>query len=776
MTEKPPQPPSRTLPVEVTRFVGRRRELNEAKRLFALTHLVTLTGVGGSGKTRMAARLARELERAFPDGICFVRLAELQDSSLLGHTVADALGLREVSRQWRIETLTEYLATRKLLLVLDNCEHVLDACATLADELLQTAPDLRILATSREPLGIAGESTLSVPPLTVPDTACSSAASLVQYDSVNLFLDRANSAVPGFQLTEANRTAVATLCHALDGLPLALELAAIRLRALSLDQIVERITDRYNLLTSGSRNAPDRQKTLWALITWSFELCSPKEQALWCRLTVFSGGIELDAAEEVCSDGHIPSSEIFDVLASLVDKSILIREDHGARVRYQLLETIRQYGQQRLHGSGELAWWRRRHRDFYADLVARTFAEWIGPEQAQRLDRLRRDHTNIRAALEYCVSEPGEEDAALRLASDLYFYWLTRGFISEGRHWLDLVLARTTNDGELKAHAHCVDANLATLQDDPETAGEQLAEANTIAERLGDRRCMAYVAQSRALAAMYADELPEAIAVFEYALEICDQVGDHIGAAFTLFLHSLAAVLHGDPVKANESHRRCQALTEPAGELWIRSYSLWAASLNAWRQGDIDLALRRAFDGLDIKWAIDDQLGIAECFEAIAWIEATRHRCERAATVLGAADTIWRAMGMSLSAIPGLHRYRAESLARARRLGERPFTSAFRAGTRMSIDEAVRFTLEKTDVEAPAREHDTASAQLTRRESEIAGLVAEGLSNREIATRLVISRRTVEAHVEHVLAKLGFTSRAQIAAWVTERDTRTEAV
>ncbi|GAA5127893.1 ATP-binding protein [Haloechinothrix salitolerans] len=756
--------------MEGTSFIGRRREVREAKRLFSLTHLVTLIGVGGVGKTRLAQRLANDWQRAFRDGVYFVQLSDLLDPTLLGHTVAETLGLRELSRNWRIETLTDYLKSKQLLLVLDNCEHLLGACASLVDELLTCCADLRVLATSREPLGIAGESTLIVAPLQVPEPEWPSTAALAHYDSVKLFLDRAESAMPGFELTEQNSRTVAALCHSLDGLPLALELAAVRLRALSVEQILDRLSDRFALLSRGRRNAPTRQQTLRALIAWSYELCAPNEQLLWTRLSVFSGGIELDAAEGVCADDLLPRSDILELLASLVDKSIVVRDDVDGRARYRLLETIRQYGEEQLEESGERTTWRRFHRDWYLQLVTDVFSGWVGANQPERIERLRRDHANLRSALDYCVTDPDEAVAGLRMASTLYFYWLSTGFLSEGRHWLDLALRISSVDCEPRPHALYVAACLATLQDDPGAATKLLDQATTRIDETANQRDAAYIAQGRGLVAMFADDLPEAIRWLEEALAGFGAVGEVDGETFTFFLHGLAALLAGELDKVEASHARCRELTELRGESWVWSYSLWVASLNAWVRGDNDEALAKAFDCLRHKRALDDQLGIAECLEAIAWINASMRQRETSAVLLGAASTIWQRIGMSLRAIPGLDRFHQKCRRTASQLGERPYQAAFRRGAEMSLAEAVDFALgERTKRETGGTNRATDSVGLTRREMEVAQLIAEGLSNREIANQLVIARRTAEGHVEHVLAKLGFTSRAQVAGWVAER-------
>lgn len=765
--ESPASTPVVRLPSDVTRFVGRRRELAEAKRLFTLTRLVTLTGVGGVGKTRLAIRLARDLARDLRHGVCFVPLAELRDPELLGHAVADALGLRDSSREWTTDILAAHLADKQMLLLLDNCEHQLDACAALVGELLARCPALRVLATSREPLLVSSESTFPVPQMTMPDTDCLELSALTQYDAVNLFLDRAASAVPSFALTAENHLDVARLCHALDGLPLALELAAVRLRALSLTQILTRLTERYSLLTIGSRDAPARQQTLRSLIAWSYDLCTPDEQLLWARLSVFSGGIELDAAEGVCSDELLPRDDIFELLASLVSKSILIREEHGPVVRYRLLETIRQYGVEQLRQIAEWRAWRLRHRRFYSDLIARTSANWVAAGRVEVINRLRRDHANIRAALDFCGGDQAEATSGLQMASDLYFYWITRGHLSEGRHWLDVLLKLDSLPDESTVRGLHVAASLAVLQGDTAAAARLIDEGQASAERIDDRAGSAHIVQARALVALFEGDHGRAITLFRDAVEVFEDVGDRNAEYFTLILLGLAHVFRGDGDAAAECHRRCRAMTRPGDESWGWSYALWVAGLDALRCGAHERAKEHITESLRIKRAFDDRLGIAECVEALACVGALAGQGERAATLLGAADSIWKALGIAVTALPGLLEYHQRCTEAARGIGARPFTSAFDRGRSMPLDRAMAFALDERDDESPASPPQAPStAALTRRETEVAALVSRGSTNRDIASGLGISRRTAEAHVENILVKLGFTSRTQIAAWV----------
>jgi predicted ATPase len=420
MTSAKPRAQLGNLPVDVTSFVGRRRELPEARRLLGDGRLLTLAGAGGVGKTRLALRLAAEVRRTFPDGVWLADLAPLQDGKLVPQTVIAALGLQDHSTRPPVDTLLAYLAGKQLLLVLDNCEHLPDACAVLATKLLSKTEGLRILATSRQLLNVQGERVLEVPPLSVPDHDWLSAGvSLIECEAVRLFAERAATVVPGFAVTGGNGAVVARLCQGLDGIPLAIELAAVRLRALSAEQILERLDDRYRLLTGGSQTGRECHQTLRAAIDWSYGLCSAQEQILWGRLSVFSGGFDLEAVEHICADEDIAQDDVCDLVTGLVGKSIVAREEHGSRVRYRLLETIRQYGRTRLIESGQEKPLRRRHRDYYHSLALRADAAVMSSGQTEWLQRLRPDLPNIRVALDFCLTEPGQAQAGLQIAGAL---------------------------------------------------------------------------------------------------------------------------------------------------------------------------------------------------------------------------------------------------------------------------------------------------------------------------------------------------------------------
>jgi predicted ATPase len=415
--------------------------VSEVKNALSAARLVTLTGIGGVGKTRLALRIASEVRADFPDGVWLVELGELRDESLLVDVVTATLGVRDQSARPSPEVLIEFLNSRQLLLVLDNCEQVVDAAAKLAETLLRSCPEIRILATSREALGIVGETVEPLAPLPCPETYSEPTPLESGDDAVALFAERAAAAVPGFQLTTENAATIAQICSRLDGLSLAIELAAARLRAMSPEQILDRLSDRFTLLTRGSRRAPTRQQTLAWSIGWSYDLCTPDEQQLWGRLSVFAGSFELQAAEEIC--GFNMAAEEFDDLVSLlVDKSILLRTEAQGVVRLRLLDTLRDYGRERLEQTGEHPQLRRRHCDWYRRFAHDAEAEWFSARQGQGLDRIRRELSNLREALDFSIFEGGQE--ALDFVADLSQFWFLRGPFNEAPRWLDRRAGRRT--------------------------------------------------------------------------------------------------------------------------------------------------------------------------------------------------------------------------------------------------------------------------------------------------------------------------------------------
>lgn len=779
--------PIGSLPVELTSFVGRRQELNQLRRLLTDARLVTLTGVGGTGKTRLALRLAGHVRRAFADGVWFVDLTELRnpglpawevtDPEVLAYLVAVVLEVHEPGGRPPMRQLTDCLAERQALLVLDNCEHVLPACALLTDALLRACPRLRILATSRQPLAVGGEMIFAVPPLPTPQADAElSPAHLERYESVMLFAARAQCVEPGFALTAGNRAAVVGLCRRLDGLPLAIELAASRIRVLTPQQILDRLADRFAVLSQGPRNAPARQQTLQACVDWSFELCDKQERLLWARLTVFIGGFELDAVEGVCADEQVPAADLLDLLARLMEKSVLVRDDapdgRAVTARYRMLATVRDYGQDKLREAGQDAQLRRRHRDWYEQLLTLARAEWASDRQGYWMARLRLEHPNLRAAVEFCLAEPGHAETAMRLAVTLPgLYWRSRGLFGEGRRWLDRALTKATAPTALRARALLVNSHLAFAQGDAVAGRRLLAEGDDLTRRLDCVVELAYADYIRGVGALYADDLPVAVEALGTARMALSGTPDRDPHLYLMVLSSfcIAAGLAGDQDRAIASQREMLAIVESRGAGFHRSIALWVGGLIAWRQGDLGQATVQVVQALRLKQlrAAHDQYTTAQCLEVLAWITADEGRHRRAAGLLGAADALWTEIGTPITSslhLVGSH-HACEREARTA-LGDAKFTDAFQHGRTLSYENVLAYAFEEPQ-QTVAAPHEDASIRLTRREQQVAGLVAQGLSNREIADKLVISQRTAESHVEHILVKLGVNSRTQVAAWIT---------
>ncbi|GGQ17511.1 ATP-binding protein [Streptosporangium pseudovulgare] len=765
------------LPAEVTSFVGRRHEVAEVRRLLAVSRVVTLTGPGGVGKTRLAIRAGQEVRRAFRDGVWLVELAALPvdtrgaGTDLVARAVAGALDVPDRSAAPPLTVLTNHLRGRQALVILDNCEHQLAPCAVLADTVLRAAPEVRILATSRQPLGITGEQTLPVPPLSLPDCEAphSSLEAFTQGEAVRLFAERGRAAHPGFAVTEDNRDVVCRIVRRLDGLPLAIELAAVRLRALSARQLLDRLDERFRLLSAGSRAVLPRHQTLRALIDWSYALCSQEEQLLWRRVSVFAGDLDLEAAETICSGDGIARRDVVDLLIGLVDKCVLTRDDHQESVRYRMLETLRAYGAERLARCGEADTLRGRHRDYYRGLAGLARAEFFGPMQLRWLRRLQAEHANLRAALESSLTEPGTREDGLSMATDLLYHWLSSDHLGEGRGWLERGLAVVRSPGPTRGRALWTAAWLAVIQGDITSAAAMLREGRSIGERLGDDSILMYVELFDGQVAMCEDRAEEGLRHLERALERHCCTGDPTGLALTLIRVSLAHSFLGHPERAVAAGRECLAVCEAHGEGWHRAYMMMALGVDLWRQGELKQALGMERKSLAFNRSLGDLLGAGITVEVLAWIAASREEFQRAARLLGIAGTVWATLGARMSGFGYLAGYHDACEDRTRAaLGERAFEAAVERGARLDREEALAYALQE---EQPARDQGGGAeepARLTRRERQIAELVAQGLTNKEIAASLVIAQRTAEGHVEHILTKLGFTSRAQIAVWVRD--------
>ncbi|MBF6258371.1 tetratricopeptide repeat protein [Nocardia farcinica] len=591
---------------------------------------------------------------------------------------------------------------------------------------------------------------------------------LPKYDAVTLFSERAEAVVPGFALTEENKAAVVAICSRLDGLPLAIELAAARMRTMSPEQILQRLTDRFELLTRGSRTAPTRQQTLSWCTDWSYELCTPAEQRLWARLSAFAGGFELEAVEPVCG-AETASGEMHDALSGLVDKSIVIREEPGGAVRFRMLETVRDYGQAKLRKNGEEEDLRRRHRDWCLRLVLDAEADLISDRQLDWLVRLRYEEPNLRAALEFCGSDHTEEsaEAGLRIASGLYVFWSLRGQLGEGRRWLDRALAQArAPSASDRVRALQADISMAAMQRDLQRASALLEQGHALVDQEHSPWNEALIAFAEGNLAIYLDEPERAASCLRRAVEV---FGSHSRSwlyVCALFGLGVAHARQGEFEQATECYRRVLSITEACGETLFRSLAVCTLGLAIWQQGDRCSAQNLLREALRFSRGVRSPIVAALGLEALAWTVADSDG-ERAAVLTGAADNVMRsAAGSIVFYYPEVDQFHLDYQRLARKaLGDKRFDAAWRRGRSMGFDVAVAYALEEAVADTPS----TDAATLTKREHEVADLVAEGLTNKQIATRLVISQRTAQGHVEHILAKLGFTSGAQIAAWVAEK-------
>ncbi|MFE7647932.1 LuxR C-terminal-related transcriptional regulator [Streptomyces phaeoluteigriseus] len=942
------------LPVETTSFVDRRGELAEGRELLARARLVTLTGPGGVGKTRLAGRIASRVARAFPDGVRFVHLSGLYDPELVPLAVADTLGLRDHSARPALDALVERLRDRRLLLVVDNCEHLLPACAALAGALLHGTTGVRILATSRHRLGLTEEHLMDVRPLPVPDPDGDLSAA-DGYPALALFADRAAAVVPGFRLTAANRASVARLCRRLDGLPLAIELAAVRMRVLGVDQLLARLDDRYRLLSAGSPTAAPRHQTLRAAVTWSHELCGEVEQGVWARLSVLPASFDLETAEAVCGDadagerpgggpGELPEGsapgpptsphpppdpasrhpgtpplqpyDVLDAVAGLVDKSVLCREtDPAGGVRFRLLDTLREYGLERLREHpGEEHATRTRLRDWMQHRAATCERDWFGPGQSGIVTRLRADQDTLRAALDFSLTTPGEAFAGLRLAGTLWFHWHACGAPREGRYWLDRALAANPEPTPERARALWVSGLLAGCPEDLTRGRHRAEQARDLAHRLGDAAEAAHADYVIGVIRLFSDDLEGALAHFRAGVDRGRVPGGHlslVGLDRVELACALSFLGRADEAIAvcEETRRLCAG----HGEQWVLSYVERMLALAHTVKGDWERAERHGREALRLKLAVHDVVGMGLTLDLLARIAAERggrdrgavdgggvegggrdrgavdgggrdrgladrgavdgggrdrgladrgavdgggrdrgladrgavdrgahdratagrgagiadgeardRRAvergaqdrgahERAAVLLGGADRAWADVDPGRWGSAALNATRRAAEDRARRaLGRTAFRRAYDRGAALPLVDVVRHALgacepavrRRTTPPAPGPARATGpsphapcpahpgrppgaapallphppppspaappdAVRLTRREAQVAELVAEGLANQQIADRLVIARRTAEGHVERILSKLGFSNRSQIAAWVT---------
>jgi predicted ATPase/DNA-binding CsgD family transcriptional regulator len=760
-------------PADLTSFVGRRRELSQVKSLLSSTRLLTLTGVGGVGKTRLALRAAEKLLRAFRDGIWLVDFAPLRDEKLLASTVTAALKLGEdragVPPSVR---LSEYLSDKQLLLVLDNCEHMIPGCAELAGQLLRAAPDLRILATSRQSLGIDGESLLTVSGLPLPEPGAPQSAFLLS-EAVQLFEMRAAAISPSFKGTPDNVEVISMICQRLDGLPLAIELAAVQMRTLSVGSLLARLDDRFRPMKKGLRRAPHRNQTLEQTLEWSYGLCSQSEQELWARMSVFAGACELEAIERVCSGEQITTTQVLDLAASLIDKSIISREGNGSWSRYRLLETIREFGYDRLMSAGDAEIVRARHSDYYLDLIQQAGSEWFGPRQAEWLDRLRANRLDMQTALEYSLTAPGKARTGLEAAANCHIFWLITGTLQQGTTWLKRALQLNPEPTASRAMALQGGAYMMIMLGDIATGWSMLQECQAIGKQVDDMSVLAYADLRVGAAKMEMEDFCGAFSSLEKALFQLRRLGDQFGIYFALRYLSMAATGMADP-RAHDIARECLSLCETNQAELSKSWALWVVGLEEWQHGETRRAIDRIHESLQIKAAFGDLAGVAHCVEVLAWVEAGGEDMRRAARLFGAADASWQKAGSALGKSGYLQRFHSSAEDRARNtLNAEEYRHHFDEGRK--LDDVIAYLLpNNTPGIIPSEPKEPEQDTLTRREQQVAELVTLGMTNKEIATELVVSRRTVECHIGSILSKLGFHSRTQIATRIAKKKNEAE--
>ncbi|MFI1181736.1 ATP-binding protein [Streptomyces sp. NPDC020799] len=673
-----PGPPG-NLPDGPTRFIGRGRELDALAAQVERARLVTVTGVGGVGKTRVALRLATALQDRFCDGAWLAELSSLADPALLDHTVAEALGLTDHTDRPPRAWLLEQLAERRMLLVLDGCEQVTEGCAALVQALLRRAPGLRVLAVSRRPLGVAGEQVFPLSPLSGPESA-------------ELFEDRAGSAWAGAGETE--RATADELCRRLDGIPLALELAAARLGALSVAQVLERLDDRFRLLAGGAPGPLPRHQTLRTAIGWTHELCTPAERLLWARLTVFAGLFDLEAAEYVCSGPELPAESLLDVLAELVARSVVVREDTALGPRYRLLDPVRMYGTGWLDALADGERMRRRHRDWYMGLVTWCELDWFSPRQAEVAARIEAELPNLRLALDYSLEEKGEAHIGQYLAGTLWFHWTGCGRLAEGRYWLERALEAEADNEETRLKALWVLGHVAVLQGDPARAVGALAECRETAVRGGHTRALAYAEHRAGLLALVSDDLPRAEELLRSALGRYQQVGELNSDVLTAQAELAAAVaFQGDPAGAVALCEEVREVCAEHGERRSLAGALYVLGLAAWSDGDTVRARALLQECLAVGHAFHDLAGALLAVELLALVTVEEAAdvtpgggAEEAAVLQGAAGRLRRSVGLPLSGSRHFDAPRALCERRLRELlGARRYEECAREGARLDL-------------------------------------------------------------------------------------------
>ncbi|MFN8457166.1 MAG: tetratricopeptide repeat protein [Anaerolineae bacterium] len=707
--------PLDNLPIQLTSFIGREQEMAEIKRLLAprsrqgkgaglpgegRTRLITLTGSGGTGKTRLALQLAADRLASFPAGVWFVELASLADPALVPQTVATNIGLQEEASRSFLQTLIDFLRPQQTLLVLDNCEHLVAACAQLVEALLQICPHLYILTTSRETLGIAGEIAFPVPPLSTPDPRQPLPPEmLLHYEAVRLFVERAAAVLPGFSMTHENAPAIAQVCHRLDGVPLALELAAARVKALKVEQLAARLADVFRLLSGGSRTALPRHQTLRATIDWSYNLLSETERLLLRRLAVFAGGWNLEAAEFVCSGEGIESEAVLEVLTSLVNKSLVgLKREQGMEARYRLLETIRQYADEKLVESGEAERSHERHRDWFLALAERVEPElYRGRDQVAWSNRLEVEHDNLRVALDGLLKTDRVE-VAMRLATALWLFWLDRNYLQEGRTWLEVGLAqRGRLSKALLARTLRIAGRLAVRQGDFDTAEVYGEESVALFRELDDKASLAWAVRGLGAIAEERGDLERAELYMTEDLALCRELDDKWGTAQALADLGFIAARLGDYERGIPMLEESLVVERGLEDAFGLAYTLLALGISWLLKGEADKAGPLLQESLTLCRQFNHKWFIIACLAGLAGVAGAHHQPGRAAKLWAISHQLDKTVG--LTRMPVWVSYVQEPILAALRtqVEEAAFEEASTEGHALSFDQAIAYALDHTN-------------------------------------------------------------------------------